>query len=294
MIKSTEIEEIIRQLNDLDTSKNPKTEIEGLMKKVGPIFDIVVHFIEGTQIMRGRTNKPAERFETKSDYSFTPECYNKNYQRASTPDNTMFYGVVQNIKEKGKITSDELLAMRLSVCCEIFHNGINLEETPKISFGRWQVKKGEQLNLLSIVQEEKYRNSNEFLSELKMAYDFFINQDIDSNIKEKSLKYSNYLAKEFSKSEILNKTDYMISAIFSEFVSKGNLYDGILYPSVRAEGRYFSIAIKPHIVNSKLELTDVGECPIHKTINGFNISESDYGANNLQNKECFTLKRQVK
>lgn len=51
-----------------------------------------------------------------------------------------------------------------------------------------------------------------------------------------------------------------------------------------------NIAINPNIVNTKLELTDVGECPIiYKTIGGFRVCKSDVGDNNLQGKESFKL-----
>lgn len=277
MSKITEIEEIISQL-------------QGLMRNVGPLCDIVVHFKEGTPIMRGRPNKPTERFEKKSDYSFKPQSCNKTYQRASTPDNTMFYGVVPNTKDVSNISTNEIEGMRLSVVCELFHNGLDIDETPKISFGRWRVKKGEQLNVLAIIQEEKYKESNELISELTLAYNHFVNQVVtDKNIKDKSLIYGTFLANEFSKSEILSDYDYMISAIFSEFVSKHKQFDGILYPSVRAEGRYFNLAINPDVENSKLELTDVGECPIQKTIDGYRVCKSDFGANNLEGKEFFKL-----
>lgn len=286
MNKIPEIEEIINQLQNLD---NSKAEIQELMRKVGPICDIVVHFIEGTPIMRGRPNKPNERFENKSDYSFKPQICNKKYQRASTPENTMFYGVVPNIKDINNLTSNELQGMRLSVICELFHNGLNIGETPKVSFGRWRVKKGEKLNVLAIIQEEKYKESNELLSELRLAHSNFVNQNKDLHIKTKSLKYGTFLANEFSKSEILIDYDYMVSAVFSEFVSKDKRFDGILYPSVRAEGRYFNIAINPDVVNSKLELTDVGECPIQQTTDGYCVCVSDFGANNLEGKESFKL-----
>ena len=289
MSKIPEIEEIISQLQNLDNSSYSKTEIQELMRKVGPICDIVVHFVEGTPIMRGRPNKPNERFENKSDYSFKPQICNKTYQRASTPENTMFYGVVPNNKDINNLTSNELQGMRLSVICELFHNGLNIEETPKVSFGRWRVKKGEQLNVLAIIQEEKYNESNELLSELRLAHSNFVNQNKDLQIKDKSLKYGTFLANEFSKSEILFNYDYMISAVFSEFASKHKKFDGILYPSVRAEGRYFNIAINPDVVNSKLELTDVGECPIQQTTDGYCVCKSDFGANNLNGKESFKL-----
>lgn len=289
MSNKSEIEIIIRKLQELSKSKCSKIEIQEVMNNVGLNSDIVVHFTEGTTIMRGRPNKYDERFQSKTDYSFKPQCCNREYQRASTPENTMFYGVVPNIKNTINITSDELLNMRLTVLCELFHNGLNLEKTPKVSFGKWRVKNGKQLNLLAIVQEDKYKKSNELLNELSLAYNYFVKQEVNNHIKEKSLIYGTFLANEFSKSQISSEYDYMISAVFSEFVSKNRNLDGILYPSVSAEGKYFNIAINPDAVNDKIELSDVGECPIFKTSDDFIIDESDFYADNLADKDFFEL-----
>jgi hypothetical protein len=285
-----EIEKIIKHLQDSHQTKCSKIEILELIKKVNLTCYIVVHFKSGTPIMRGRPNKPNERFEKKSDYSYKPQCCNTAYQRASTPNNTMFYGVVPNtVKDIRNITSEELLGMRTCIFREVFHNGIDVVENPKISYGRWRVKNEVQLNVLAIIHEEKYVKSNILLRELRTAYDSFLNQNIDQNIRNNSLKFGTFLANEFSKANISIDKDYMISAIFSEHILENQNFDGVLYPSVRAEGTYFNIAIKPEAVNSKLELTDVGECPIRKTTSGHRVCKSDLNANNLQNEECFKL-----
>jgi hypothetical protein len=284
------IEEIIRQLQDLNQLKFSKTKILELMKKVDPTCYIVVHFKSGTPIMRGRPNKPNERFEKKSEYSYKPQCCNTTYQRASTPNKTMFYGVVPNtVKDISSIISDELRGMRTCVFTELFHNGLDVIENPKMSFGRWRVKNEEQLNVLAIINEEKYLKSNILLRELRTAYNTFLDRNIDINIKNKSLKFGSFLAHEFSKAKISTDCDYMISAIFSEHISENESFDGVLYPSVRADGKHFNIAIKPEAVNAKLELTDVGECPIRKNTSGHRVCKSDFNANNLQNEECFKL-----
>lgn len=81
-------------------------------------------------------------------------------------------------------------------------------------------------------------------------------------MKEKSLKYQQFLAEEFSK-EIEHHTDYMISAIFSELISNHSHLDGVLYPSVRVQGDGFNIAIKPESCK-KIGLYVAGECSIYK------------------------------
>lgn len=286
-----EIQEIIDNLRAMDLSKDPRTEIQETMKKVGELGLVVVHLSAGTPIMRGRPNKPNERFEKKSDYSFKPPECNKTYQRASTPYQTVFYGVVPNSKNIKTITSNELKEMRQACFCEVFHKGIDLEITPKISFGRWQVKSEEFLNLIAIVQEEKYNGSNILLEELNSAYQNFLETTKDEKVRNSSLKYNTFLANEFSKIEISTDYDYMISAIYSEFVIVQNVFDGVMYPSVRNNGKYFNIAISPDVVNKKIELLSVGECPIIQ--NGINtiISKCDYFAHLQDNEDKFELKQ---
>ena len=54
----------------------------------------------------------------------------------------------------------------------------------------------------------------------------------------------------------------MISALFSEEISRLGL-DGVLYPSVRVDGKGFNIAITPE-ATKKLGLYVAGECSIYK------------------------------
>ena len=74
---------------------------------------------------------------------------------------------------------------------------------------------------------------------------------------------SNFIASEFKKSKISSDSDYLISAIFSDvMVSKG--FDGILYPSVRTEGKGINVALTPSAVEKKMKLELAGICIIYK------------------------------
>ena len=55
----------------------------------------------------------------------------------------------------------------------------------------------------------------------------------------------------------------MISAIFSEMsVEKGQA--GLYYPSVRADGMGYNVAIAPDVVDTSLKLLVAGECKMYK------------------------------
>lgn len=257
-LKSTmEIKEIIERFQKLDLSSYPKEDILTLFKQVGNIGYVIVTFHKGKPLMRARPNYNNERFEKKSDYSFKPKEYNTTYQRASTPNQTMFYATAV----PDKIPVGELNNMRVIGVAETIP--LLRDKTKsgyqKISFGRWQVY--EDINLLAIVQNDKYASESSYTKELSEGYKKFV-QSTPNEIAERSLAFTTFLADEFSKSEINGDYDYMISALFSELVIQHGL-DGVLYPSVRVNGKGFNIAITPD-ATKKLKLHVAGECSIYK------------------------------
>lgn len=259
------IDEVIQKLKETDLSKYPYDEIRELFNQVGPKADIVVHLRQDYSIFRGRANTVGEVFDKDSDYSYKPQRFNTTYQRASTPNNTAFYGVIFDNKIKG-----ESEKARATAFGEIFHSGIDIEKTPKISYGRWEVKRREQLNLVAIIQEDLYKDKNNLIGELRSSYENFLENCKDEVLRNKTMKFNTFLANEFSKRDIKEDYDYMISAIYSELIFNHILdFDGIIYPSVRAGGLCFNIAIKPESVDTKMELKVKGECNIKKIEEGY-------------------------
>lgn len=252
-----EIQELIKNLQNLNLSTYPKDEILALFKQLGQIGYVMVTLHPGKAVMRARPNYNGERFETKDDYSFKPSHINKTYQRASTPNQTMFYAtMIPEHLEAGELDNLRVIGVAETV-------GMLRDKTKsgyqKISFGKWVVQ--EDLNLLAIVYKNDYAGKSSYTKELAEAYAGFINQT-PSDIAERSIAFTTYLADEFSKEIITGDFDYMISALFSELTTKRGL-DGVLYPSVRVGGAGFNIAITPD-ATKKLGLYVAGECSIYK------------------------------
>lgn len=287
------ISNLLKEVN-CENLQNTENEIKDLMKTLGKVGIIQFQMPEYFPIVRIRKNyidkdNDVERFETRQDYSFVPKEKNNKYARASSPQNTMFYGVIPNSSALNEITSAELCEMEKACFAEISYNGFDLVETPKISIGRWEVKANQQLNLIAIIQEDKFTNSNILCSKLNKAYQNYISSFEDESFKKISLEYTTFLANEFSKPDINHQYDYMISAIYTEFLANQQVFDGIIYPSVRADGAYFNIALTPNAVNKKLNLKVVGERPINKTDNGISILECDHLVYLKGDEESFTL-----
>lgn len=252
-----QITEIIERLKNLDLKTYPKAEIESLFDKIGKIGHIQVVFHAGKEMIRARPNDVGERFEKRSDYLFKPQNRNTTFQRASTPDRTMFYAtVVPDNLEPGELDN-----MRVIGLAETFPFLKDKTKSgyQKISFGKWVVT--EDIHLIAIIQKDKYYQESGYTRELADGYGFFI-QTVPEIIRDRSLAFTTFLADEFSKDIIRGDFDYLISALFTEnVVNRG--FDGVLYPSVQVGGKGFNVAIKPE-ATKKLMLTVAGECSIYK------------------------------
>ncbi len=250
-----EIDEIIQKLKELDLAIFPESEIRELLNKIGTMASIKVTLHAGKSIMRARPNYNGERFEKKTDYSFKPEEYNTTYQRASTPYQTMFYATFISDKiEEGELDNARLIAVAETIPLLRDKEASGYQ---KISFGRWYVK--EDIHLISVVHKDSYYKESSYTRELVEAFKK-VSETVDPILVEKSLKIQTFIADEFAK-EIRDNYDYMISAIFTETLLQK--FDGVFYPSVRAGGKGFNVAINPASMN-KLELQVAGECSLYK------------------------------
>ncbi len=285
------IDNLIDSLKKLDLSSYPEKEIRYLLQQIGKIPAIELTFHKGKEIMRARPNENENiRYRRKSDFSYKPQEKNDKYQRASTPYRTMFYAscLSENL-------NDENISMRITPTLESIHKELydnNSSFYKKISYGRWIVI--EDLKLFPIIHNSNFCNKTSYLKGMK---DYYNNTNIEFNcpqdLIEKSNKILSYLADEFAKEEIREDYDYMISAIFSESVTE-NCFDGIFYPSIRADGKGFNIAITPK-ATEKLRLIFAGECTIYKhkmqTIAGNNAyiklngNEDEFDMNDEKDRE---------
>ena len=251
------MKKLIEQLRRLDLSTYPEGEIKKLISQVGQIGFMTVIFHPGKELMRARPNFNGERFHKKSDFSFKPQRQNTTYQRASTPNWTMFYATT--LPEK--MEPEEYANMRVT---GVFESLPALRDKisstyQKISFGKWIVK--EDLTLIAIFQEERFKENSSYLRELDTAFREF-SKNAPPDMIERSHLLFNFLACEFSKENIRGDYDYMISALFTELMTS-NGFDGVLYPSVPLNGKGINIALTPEATN-KLDLIVAGECSIYK------------------------------
>ncbi len=260
--KMQDIDTLISKLSSLDLTNYPYDEVKKLLKQIGKIGYVLTVLHKGTQIIRLRPNPDWETFSNVKDLSYKPQEFNKTYQRASTPNNTMFYGSSNQIDNPNAKPT----VGRNTALIEGFRRmlDINSVDKLKVTYSNWVVQ--EDIFLVTIRFNELF---NEKHPEFKFVYKNFKEYLAKHSEKEKeTIKFSEFLSREFSKPEANSEKDYLylISATFSEIVSQK--YDGIIYPSVRTVGEGVNIALKPEIIDSgKIKCQVVMECIISKDSN---------------------------
>src|SRR5258706_13939168 len=96
-----EYKRAIEEIKRLDLSNYPDEEIKSSIGKFEKFGIIKMTLHAGKSLLRARPNEPSKIFSKRNELSYKPSEYNKTYQRASTPSQTMFYtGIIpENIKK---------------------------------------------------------------------------------------------------------------------------------------------------------------------------------------------------
>ena len=250
--------EAIEKLKSLDLSTYPYDEIRkniGLFGKFGAI-QMMLH--PGKVLIRARPSNLKQSFTKRRELSYKPKENNKSYQRASTPNQTMFYaGTIPEDIKVGELDNARIIA---SLEASHLLRNVGNEGEQSVTFSKWVITK--DIPLFAVCYHKDFTEKNSHTKELYEAYQQWT-KSLDPDLQEKSFFITEYLANEFAKKDIRGDYDYMISAIFTEIsVNKG--VAGVYYPSVRADALGFNVAILPEAVDSSLQLVAVGECTIYK------------------------------
>lgn len=266
---------VIEQLKQLDLSEYPISQLDSLLTKMGGLAIMLTDYNENIEFRKEieravNNSKENPEFNTVSRISFKPAEFNKNYLRASTPKNTMFYGSV--ISED--LEEDEKKYARLVGAAEVsslMRNSDVIDGSSRITFGKWEVV--ENMSLATIINPlQKY--DQPYLNKLATKYLENL-EKVPQDIKENTLEWLAFLSAEFSKNVSSgNNHEYLISSKFTEILTSTSKYDGIVYPSVQAKGYGLCVAIHPRAM-SKLKPIKVLQCKILKT-------QDEKGENNFK------------
>ncbi len=248
------------ELSRLNLSTYPVDNINDILNDLGQIESIYYKLKKGETIIRARPNKSdAEVFSKRDQLSYKPEHRNTKYQRASSPDSTMFYGCI--IPEiLGKEDFDIARLTAFTEASKTFRDNPYVAEE-KLTFSRWEVK--EDINLAMIAYHSRFLRQGSFVDHLNKRFRKILKTTMDFDLLYKSLVINEFFSDQFAKRIIREDYDYLLSALFTEHVIKQG-FEGVFYPSVQSDGKGYNICLTPEVVNSKLKLTVVGEGRLYK------------------------------
>lgn len=275
----------LRRPNHLE---NPVVEVERLLREMLNIIGKrMVMFRYGLQpgdeakqipfheIMRVRPNEnPLEVFNTRNSLSFKPQERNRTFQRASTPEQTMFYGSLSDHPTKNSIPN------RMTSTME----GIPWLRDPhsvgkqKVTYSKWIING--DIGLCPVIFNKEYAGNRHVATNLDRSVKA-IKQN-NPEFADDILLFYEFIASEFAKMHVDSADiNYLVSSIYTKIVLErvAGHYDGILYPSCRMHGEGTNVAILPDSTE-KLDLIVAGECMVYKNgehviIDNITISESD-------------------
>lgn len=253
-----EVKQIIKDLKDLDLSLYPYDKVRNSLISLSQVGIMAIVFHAGKHILRARPNEEDITFTTREDLSYKPSCLNTTYQRASTPNQTMFYGVPYPDELPPDFQTNSRLVSAAETSWLLREKGQDGEQT--LTFSRWEVT--QDILLIAVCYFEDFITKNPYFEELNQAYQYYLSK-LSPDKQDNYKAITDFLANEFAKEQIRNDYDYLISAIFSErIVESGKA--GVIYPSVRSKGIWFNVAIHPNYVDSSMKLIACAECTIYK------------------------------
>lgn len=250
---------ILNQLSRMALNSYPIQQIESSIKDLGTNAQISYTIHPGNSIFRVRPNEPeSERFETRSQLSYRPEKYNIDFQRSSTPNETMFYGSI--VPEK--LAPTDIDIGRATACFEAAKTFRNnwFSSIEKITFSRWEVI--QDINVVMIAYSPPFLRVGSILTELNEDFRKQIGE-FDPDLLKKALVINEFIGYEFSKNTIRGDYDYLISALYTDIMVR-NGFDGVFYPSVKSDGRGYNLCLTKNCADSNLRLIAAGEGTIVK------------------------------
>lgn len=268
MITVDETKQLLKNLGELDLREYPIEKVKQVIRGFRTYPLNVTEFNIGNVVYRIRPNTDGKSFTSATDLSYKPQSYNKTFQRASSPQATMFYGSIipfENLNSE----VDMARVIAATEASNLIRNKDSADGVEIVSFGKWRVL--ETIRLGTVVYSDIDRNVTPYAKGRAKYLIELLEKSPD--IASQGKLMMDFIASEFSKKEIRGDFDYIISALFSErIIEKG--FDGVIYPSVRAEEKGMNVAILPNVVDNRMRLEGVVECKVYKLGNEILVEDS--------------------
>lgn len=240
--------EIIEELNKLDLSSYPYDEVMRLVSQFQPKL-LRITISRGCRVERIRPDVGV--FERK-DVSYRPSVKNNNPQRATLPKKTAFYGTLCH-EDESPINNRYIALLEAS---KLLKDGVAANGEEDYTLSQWITTR--DIRLADFVHGSVFQgvNNNKLLEMSKHEWESgksFVDDVFQFE------EYGQFVTSQFAK-QVKNDYEYIISASIAELLMYATRLDGVMYPSVQAQGQYgMNVALRPDVADNILVLQDVRE-----------------------------------
>ena len=264
------------QLSRLDLSTYPIKEIEKIVEGLYKLGLLSTSIPAGATFQRCSPISLNETIYSVSRLSYNPHpekfgranasCLEK-FGRAYFHNIQMFYGCYDVPNEQ---TIEQIRESSVKERAVSFFEA-KAHRYPALIYSKWLVK--QPLQVGCIIHPSVFPNSNnDYLEELKNNYTSKVERNIDASLDNIWAQVCAQFAKVFLDD---NDYNYLFTALLTNKLlevsklSKVSPYDGILYPSVKAEGNYcMNLALTKDAVDRKISFMKACKSSIKVDDNG--------------------------
>lgn len=239
-----------------------QNDLESTLRNEIPILGVFALDISpGLYITRCRQGF---QYPNISDFSYNPKPANE-FGRLNYPNQSVFYGT---IADSDIISSRYVSALE---CSSLLSDGDCCGEE-FLSYGLWQ--NIQQLNCAVILGVNSEYNSALY-SDLSEKFSDSL-KAVNQEERKLHIDLNNCLADIFSKPS--SENIYRFTSAYANILFKSG-YDAIIYFSVKTNGQYgLNIAVKPVVVDSKMQLLKTESCKLMRNGKEAVIKTISHGA----------------
>lgn len=248
-------------LRTYNLQKGDLDELYGIFRSVNDYDIPIVRYIiyPSSGLIRQRINPHGKEFYSISELNYPPAICLPKYGRVNLPYQSMFYACSFTDTNSVDVPFPRIVSLLETSSFFKDKDSVGIE---RATVSRWEVTK--PLNLIALPFVDEYRRPcPEVLNFTKSWHD--IMQDVSVN--PNGLELIQYMSNEISK-DFASDHEYMIIANFVNYLLNVNMKtkdsDGIIYPSVPAQGGGFNVAIKPNAADTKIRFVGASLCHLLK------------------------------
>lgn len=250
---------ITNKLDSINSSEEDIQELYSIFNSIDEMSLPIIRFYidKGAFVIRQRINPKGKDFSHISELSYPPVEYCKDYGRANLPGHSMFYCC-------SFATDENAPQPRYTTLLET-SNFISRRDTVGIeraTCSRWDVV--EKLNLIALPFSQNYERT---IYDIVQIQDEWKKEVQKADVNKEAIELVEYMSNEIAK-KVDNTIDYFKIANFVYYLlyinKKTKDSDGVIYPSVAAEGEGFNIVLKPEVVDKKLSFCAASLCYLIK------------------------------